>query len=261
MSPQQLRTASDLLHAAWLRGTVLDALPEACRPRTREEGYAIQALLETHGTSPIYGWKIAATSAAGQAHIAVDGPLAGRLLRERVVPNGATVPKGVNRMAVAEVEFAFRMARDLVPRSQPYSVEDALDAVASVHAAIEIPDSRYEDFTRVGAPQLIADDACAHFFVCAEATASNWRDIDFTTYRAIGRVEGKSECEGRGANVLGDPRVALAWLCNELSALGVTLRRDQTVTTGTCVKPMPILPGDRVTADFGALGVASVTIG
>jgi len=261
MNAQQLRAASDLLHAAWVRGTVIDALPESCRPQTREEGYAIQALLEMYGASSLYGWKIAATSAAGQAHIAVDGPLAGRLLRERVVRNGGTVPKGANRMAVAEVEFAFRMARDLVPRSQPYSVEDVIDAVASVHAAIEIPDSRYADFTRVGAPQLIADNACAHYFVCADATTANWRDIDFATYPAVGRIEGKSECQGRGANVLGDPRIALAWLANELSALGITLARDQTVTTGTCITPMPIHPGDRVTADFGPLGVASVTIG
>src|SRR4029453_12783000 len=141
----------------------------------------------------LYGWKIAATSAAGQAHIAVDGPLAGRLLRGRVVANGGTVPAGPNRMAVAEIEFAFRMRRDLPPRDAPYSVDEVIDAVGSVHAAIEIPDSRDEDFTRVGAPQLIADDACAHYFVAAEATRSEWRSIDFAAYRAVGRVEGKAE--------------------------------------------------------------------
>src|SRR5687768_1230489 len=157
MNARELRVASDLLHDAWRHGKVIEALPESCRPRTREEGYAIQAILETHSEAPVQGWKIAATSAAGQAHIAVDGPLAGRLLAERVLPNGGVVPKGPNRMAVAEVEFAFRMGRDLSPQTARYAVDDVLDAVASVHAAIEIPDSRYEDFTRVGAPQLIAD--------------------------------------------------------------------------------------------------------
>jgi len=261
LAAEQIRAAADRLRAAWTRGEVIEALPDACRPRSREDGYAIQALLEQHSAAPLYGWKIAATSAAGQAHIAVDGPLAGRLLAERVVENGGTVPSGANRMAVAEIEFAFRMARDIDPRNARYGVDEVLDAVATVHAAIEIPDSRYEDFTRVGAPQLIADDACAHYFVCADAATTDWRRIDFATYRAVGRVEGKSECEGRGANVLGDPRVALAWLANELSAIGVPLRRGQVVTTGTCVTPMPIRPGDRVVADFGALGTASVTIG
>jgi len=259
MNPEQLQDASQRLRAAWRHGEVIAALPEASRPQTREEGYAIQALLERHSSAPLYGWKIAATSTAGQAHIAVDGPLAGRLLAERVVADGATVPAGVNRMAVAEIEFAFRMASDLVPRDARYSVDEVLDAVASVHAAIEIPDSRYEDFTRVGAPQLIADNACAHYFVCADAATQDWRHVDFAAYRAVGRIDGRAAREGRGDAVLGDPRVALAWLANELSALGMTLRRGQTVTTGTCVTPMPIRPGDRVTADFGSLGVASVT--
>ena len=42
----------------------------------RLEGYAIQAMLANLSGQGIDGWKIAATSRAGQAHIAVDGPLA-----------------------------------------------------------------------------------------------------------------------------------------------------------------------------------------
>jgi 2-keto-4-pentenoate hydratase len=61
-----------------------------------------------------------------------------------------------------------------------------------------------------------------------------------------------------GANVLGDPRIALTWIANELSRHGVTLAAGQIVTTGTCVVPLEILPGDEVVADFGALGVASM---
>ena len=48
--------------------------------------------------------------------------------------------------------------------------------------------------------------------------------------------------------------VALAWLVNELSCLGITLQAGQVVTTGTCVIPLPIEPGDTLTADFGTLG-------
>jgi len=63
---------------------------------------------------------------------------------------------------------------------------------------------------------------------------------------------------GRGKNVLGDPRVALAWLANELSGLGITLRAGEVVTTGTCHPPLPIQSGDRMDADFGVLGRVSV---
>lgn len=54
--------------------------------------------------------------------------------------------------------------------------------------------------------------------------------------------------------MLGDPRVALAWLVNELSGLGIRLGSGQVVTTGTCVIPLPIAAGDEVVADFGTLG-------
>ena len=63
---------------------------------------------------------------------------------------------------------------------------------------------------------------------------------------------------GHGKNVLGDPRVALAWLANELRGLGITLRAGEVVTTGTCHPPLPIRSGDRVEADFGVLGKVAV---
>ena len=60
-------------------------------------------------------------------------------------------------MRVAEAEFAFRLKRSLPARERVYGVQEVLDAVESLHPAIEIPDSRYDDFAGVGAPQLIAD--------------------------------------------------------------------------------------------------------
>ncbi|GAC1406102.1 MAG: fumarylacetoacetate (FAA) hydrolase [Burkholderiaceae bacterium] len=261
MNDASLQAASDLLYEHWVRGAVIPGLPTDIKPATREEGYAIQARLEERSRSPLYGWKVAATSAAGQAHIGVDGPIAGRILAERVVPCAGVVPAGPNHMSVAEIEFAFRMGRDLDPRPEGFSVAEVLAAVATLHVAIEIPDSRYEDFAHVGAPQLIADNACAHYFVAAEASTADWRSIDLIAHRVIGRIEGKIEREGSGGSVLGDPRIALTWLANELSRLGITLQKGHTVTTGTCIPPLAIRSGDLLTADFGSLGTATVLIG
>ena len=252
------------------------ALPEALRPRTREDGYAIQAALERRSRAPLFGWKIAATSKAGQLHINVDGPLAGRLLRERVFEPGAEVPFGANHMRVAEAEFAFRMGRDLAPRQRSYQVDEVLAAVATLHPAIEIPDSRFDDFTLVGAAQLIADNACAHYFVLGPETTADWRSLDLVEHPVTATVRpdgggGPSRppdaagtsvpVHGKGGNVLGDPRIALTWLANELSSLGLTLRAGEVVTTGTCITPPAIAPGDRFEADFGALGRIDVRLG
>jgi 2-keto-4-pentenoate hydratase len=258
MTPSQAQSASDVLWSYWQQGRRLSTLPAEQRPTTREEGYAIQALLEPRSAKPLFGWKIAATSTAGKKHINVEGPLAGRLLAERVYRSGDTLPFGANAMRVAEPEFAFRIGRDLPPRATPYTVDEVLAAVEALHPAVEVPDSRFTDFVRVGAAQLIADNACAHDFVLGAAATADWRRIDLSTHRGTGTVTGKLEREGSGANVLGDPRVALTWIANELSGIGVTLQAGQVVTTGTCVVPLPIAPGDEVIADFGALGRCSL---
>ena len=54
--------------------------------------------------------------------------------------------------------------------------------------------------------------------------------------------------------MLGDPRIALTWLANQLSSLGITLQKGHVVTTGTCMVPLELQPGDSASADFGVLG-------
>jgi 2-keto-4-pentenoate hydratase len=192
LTDEQAAAASELIWRHWRKGRRMPSLPAPLRPATRAEGYAIQAWIERRSARPLFGWKIAATSEAGQRHIGVDGLFAGRLLAEQV--------------------FA------------------------------------------AGAPLLIADNACAHQLVLGPAVTADWRALDLAAHRVRGTVAGRIEREGIGANVLGDPRLALTWLANELSRHGVALGAGQVVTTGTCLVPMEVDPGDAVSADYGALG-------
>ena len=260
MDAEKQHAACEILHRHWQEGSLLDGLPPELQPADRGEAYCVQSCIEGYSAHPLMGWKIAATSTAGQAHIGVDGPLAGRLLAERAVADGGRWALGNNLMRVAEMEFAFRLAQDLPPRPQPYSQGEVLALVSALHPAIELPDSRYRRFERAGALQLIADNACAHYFVLGRAAPDTWRDLDLARYEVHGWKNGVMAESGTGANVLGDPRLALAWLVNELSRFGYPLKKDQIVMTGTCIKPIVITAGDRVEGDFGELGKVSVEI-
>ena len=254
MEMHAIEQAAKTIWSTWHANRRIEAIPAEYRPATRIEGYQVQAQVARLSAQKTFGWKIAATSKAGQQHIGVDGPLAGRLLEKRIFPSGAKVPLTNNIMMVAEAEFAFRMARDLPPRKIPYSLDEVIAAVDVMHPAIEVPDSRYRDFVTAGAAQLIADNACASYFVLGPAAPSDWRGYNLARHSVTVHVNGQLVREGRGENVLGDPRIALTWIANELSLMGDTLRSGETITTGTCIAPAPIAPGDHVVADFGVFG-------
>jgi 2-keto-4-pentenoate hydratase len=258
LDKHQIAAASRTLYDHWRAGTKLAGLEASLRPRDRIEAYAIQAAIEHHSDGSQFGWKIAATSEAGQKHINVEGPMAGRILPETVIADGGMASMAGNAMRVAEPEFAFRMRADLPPRPTPYGVREVLDAVDTLHPAIEIPDSRFTDFVNAGAEQIIADNACAHLFVLGAPATSNWRVLDLVDQKPVMTLRGKT-FTGHGKNVLGDPRIALAWLANELRELGVTLRAGEVVTTGTCHPPLPIQSGDLLEADFATIGKVSVS--
>ena len=258
LDAEKARAASRLLVGHWDNGTRLDAIPQELRPQTRIDGYAIQSHVMDRSVAPLFGWKIAATSLAGQRHINVDGPMAGRLLAEKAVEMGGAVSLATSKMRVAEIEFAFRFGRQLPPRPTPYEIAEVMDAVASLHPAIEIPDSRYDDFCAVGAPQLIADNACANLFVIGEAVDDDWRDVTSRSTRWS-----VSFPESRGTM----DRARRCWATRvshshgssmNCRASGIALEPGQVVITGTCVTPISVEAGDEVIGDLGRFGRVSV---
>jgi 2-keto-4-pentenoate hydratase len=257
MEQSRIRAASNNLWQLWQNQICINELPQNQKPTTKKEGYAIQALLDNRSFAPICGWKIAATSFAGQSHIGVSGPMAGRLLQERMHKSGGNISISQCLMKVAEAEFAFRMNADLPPRGKPYTVEEVLGAVSHLHPAIEIPDSRFTNFADVGEAELIADNACAHEFILGEPSCDSWKTIDLKAHSVEIRTTKPQIETGTGKNVLGDPRIALTWLVNELLEFGTYVKQNQIITTGTTTIPISIETGIRVFAEFGELGSVS----
>lgn len=262
MNIEQTNQAVAQLLPAWQAHARLDGLAPQCRPTSRTEGYQIQrALFEATG-DPALGWKIAATSLAGQQHIGVSGPLAGRLSASRCLADNSELPLAHNYMSVIEAEFAFLIGRDVGRElavgtsraDQPLTMSQVMECVDGLHIAIEVPNSRYVDFVGAGEAQLIADFACACYVVLGPRVPDQWREIDLSQHAVTVRRGNEIVATGSGANVLGDPRIGLTWLANELLSQGHQLKAGEVVMTGTCVVPVPVTAGDAMTADFGTFG-------
>ena len=261
LTPPIATDPATLLVEAWRARRRIDGLAGHVPPLSRADGYAMQRAVVAKSGDATSGWKIAATSVAGQRHIGVSGPLAGRILASRFQSNQTHVSLRGNAMRVAEAEFGFRIAHDLQPTSTGrLTVAEVMAAVGHAFPAIEIPDSRYLDFLVAGEAQLIADLACAGFVIAGPGTEHGWSRDGLANHRVSAYRNGELVAEGSGANVLGDPCVALTWLANELIRHGTFLSAGEVVISGTCITPVPVSEGDVVTVDFGTLGQASVTL-
>ena len=251
--------AAKLIWNNWENGKKIETLPDNIMPYSRNEAYKIQEQIEVFSKNTILGWKIAATSKDGQNHIGVSGPLAGRIFKEKVTNPSSVIALGYNKMRVAEPEFAFRIGSLIKPNKILFTSEEVMELVDSLYLAIEFPDSRFNNFSSVGELNLIADNACADQFVISSPIEKDWKKIDFSNFK-LSISNSKFSYKGTGSNVLGDPRVALTWLVNELSQNNIVLEKDMIVSTGTCSKPIPVVTGDIVTANFGELGEISVKL-
>ena len=251
--------AAKLIWNSWENGKKIETLPDKIMPYSRNEAYEIQKQIEIFSKNTILGWKIAATSKDGQNHIGVSGPLAGRIFKEKVSNPSSVIALGYNKMKVAEPEFAFRIGSLIKPNKTLFTSEEVMELVDSLYLAIEFPDSRFNNFSSVGELNLIADNACADQFVISSPIDKDWKKIDFSNFK-LSISNSKFSYQGIGSNVLGDPRIALTWLVNELSQNNIVLEKDMIVSTGTCSKPIPVVTGDIVTANFGELGEISVKL-
>jgi 2-keto-4-pentenoate hydratase len=253
----ELVAAARLLLVAERGGTRIDGLPESLCPATLAAGYAIQDAFAALWGAPAAGWKIAATSAGGRAMLGVEGPLAGRLFADRMHASGDVVPLPATGLGVMEVELAFSVGRPLVPRAAAWDPAEAADAMASLHVAVELPQTRFRDVAAVGAPQVAADNACGGPLVLGPPVPealwlSRGRDLSAVS-GWIGSA-GETPAEGRGANVLGDPLAALAWLVQAVTGRGISIAAGEVISTGSVTTPPEVSSGAQVLAELGGLG-------
>ncbi len=259
LSPEARRRAAALLLAARREGRPIPALPEGCRPGGLAEAYAIQDSYLAASGATLAGFKVAATNRKVQDLLGIDGPFSGCLLREHVHDSPAELPAGDFAFRLIEPEFAFRLGADLPAREAAYDREEVGQAVASLHPAFEVVTSAYgAAWTGLNAPALVADNAVHGAFVLGRGVlgrgVKNWGGLDLAAHPVTLFHNGQEAGRGRGANALGHPLNALAWLADRGVLAGRGLKAGDLVTTGLVTPFVYTEPGDELRADFGALG-------
>jgi 2-keto-4-pentenoate hydratase len=205
------------------------------------------------GGAGFAGYKIACTSEIPQRQLGISEPFYGRLLNATVYDSPARLDPDQFFMRVIEPEFGFLMARDLEPGGHSHA--EIAQAIAGVVPAIEIVDSRYDNWEIVGAHSLIIDNACHGAWVKGALSAAFGNLADHEVRLS---VNGSQVTSGVGSAVLGHPLNALAWLANALPKYGLGLRKGDWVTTGVVTGLFYAKAGDQIVADFGSLGTVEI---
>jgi 2-keto-4-pentenoate hydratase len=259
----RILNAAGIIATARRNRVRLKALSHDVVPRSEAEGYQVQRALHDlmlPETGALVGYKIGCTSKVMQEYLNIPHPCGGGVFARGVFESGARLNASDYVSVGVECEIAVRLLRDLAPSEEPFTAEWVMEAVEAYFPAIEIVDERYESWQTLGAPTLIADDFFAAGCVLGEGVPrSAAPNLLKLTGRAV--VNGVEASRGTGADVLGDPHNALAWLANHLAAEGKGLHAGQIVLTGSLVKTVWLNPGDHVAVELSGLGKVEAVFG
>ncbi|HEY4254099.1 MAG TPA: fumarylacetoacetate hydrolase family protein [Roseomonas sp.] len=251
-----MTAARDAILAARRDRVVLAPLG-ALAPADEAAGYALQQQVATALKAvPPAGFKIGATALAMQAYLGLTAPLSGFVAKEGLHPAGATLRHADFFRVGVECEVGIRLGRDIAAGA--ITAAQAGAAVAEVFPAIEIVEKRYDDLAALGVPTLIADQVF-HGGGVTGAPAPGWPDIDLAAVQGRITVDGVVKGEGVGADLLGHPLNALAWLADSGAAHAFGgLKAGQVVFLGSVTPPIWLDGPGAVTVAFEGLGTVSL---
>jgi 2-oxopent-4-enoate/cis-2-oxohex-4-enoate hydratase len=258
LTSERIRTYGEELYRAVCDRTTVAPLTEREPAIDVEDAYRIQLasigqrLRERNET--VIGWKIGVTSKAVMTMLSVNQPDFGHLTSAMLYENGATIPLDTLIQPRAEGEIAFVLRRKLVgPGVSPV---DVLAATECVMPCFEIVDSRIRDW-KIRIQDTVADNASSGVFVLGDRAVSP-HGVDLRLCGMVFERNGDVVGLGAGAATLGSPLLAMAWLANTLSALGIELEPGQVILSGSLGPLVPIGAGDDMRVSIGGIGSAAM---
>jgi len=230
---------------------------EAERPADELQAYRVQdalhEILTGAGLGPVAGHKIGCTTKVMQEFLRIPNPCAGGVFASTVWGSPAILRHADFLHVGVECEIVVRLGSDLDAAQAPFTAEQVAEAVEALMPGMEIVDDRYVDYKSLDTPTLIADDFFDAGCVLG-APVRDWRRLDIASLAGTTRINDAEVGRGRGADVMGHPFNALAWLATTLAKRGRSLRAGEFVFTGSVVETKWVNRGDRVLMEIEGLG-------
>ncbi|SOZ69113.1 4-oxalocrotonate decarboxylase [Cupriavidus taiwanensis] len=222
-----------------------------------DDAYAIQDAIRARkaarGTR-IAGLKMGLTSFAKMRQMGVSEPVYGFLTDYGACMDGAAIDTGTLIHPKVEAEIAFVLKAPL--KGPGCHIGDVLAATDFVVPAVEVIDSRYENF-RFDLKSVIADNTSSARFVVG-GTHRSTEGLDLKNLGVVLEKNGEVVATAAGAAVLGHPANSVAMLANMLGARGRELPAGTFIMTGGVTEAIAVAAGDNITVRYQHLGTVSM---
>jgi 2-oxo-3-hexenedioate decarboxylase len=199
------------------------------------------------------GLKMGFTSRAKMVQMGLSDLIFGQLTSDMRLEDGGQLSRQRYIHPRIEPEVAFLLGRSL---SGPISPAEAGRAVDAVAPAMEIIDSRYENF-QFSLPDVIADNSSSSGFVLG-----GWRELrglDLGNLGMVMEVDGAPVQVGSTAAILGHPLRSLAAASRLAAEHGLTLEAGWIVLAGGATAAVPLAVGQHVRTVVENLGSVQIS--
>ena len=223
-----------------------------------EEAYAIQEELVNIRLGQghrMIGPKMGLTSHAKMKQMNVGEPIYGYIFDYMVTDENVLHVNEFIHPKV-EAEIAFILGSDL--EGPDVTAEDVLASTEYVVPALEVIDSRYQDF-QFTLPDVIADNASSsRVFFGSIMKKPDEMELDLVGVTLS--INGELRDLGASAAVLDHPANSVAMLANMMSRKGKKLKAAQVILTGGITGAQLLSQGDIVSAKWDGLGTVEFKV-
>ena len=223
---------------------------------TEQEAYEIQKMSiqqRLNRGETLLGYKLGFTSRLKMQQMGVHDMIWGRLTSSMLLEEGAHMELDHFIHPRAEPEICFLIKKDI---THPISLLQAVDYLEALAPAIEIIDSRYENF-KFSLEDVVADNCSS-----AGVVLGKWRSPNQPIHNLgmILEINQKPVQIGSSAAILGDPMRSLVAAARLVLQNGGVINQGEIILAGAATPAVYVQRGDHIRARVEKLGSAGIMV-
>jgi len=259
LQKEQITQIATELHQARIGHTPVGQYSKNIEDFKISSAYSIQEegiMIREESGETVIGYKMGLTSKAKREQMNLKEPCYGVLTDKMEIAD-----KGIFSMATSihpkiEPEIFFKISRDLQGQ---VTRNEVIESISWVGAALEILDSRYDQFKYFSLEDVVADNSSSSHFILGKNLMPP-QDLDLENLKMVLRVDGKDSEKGISGDISGNPLDSVVQLVHLLAERNKNLPKDSIVLAGAATSALALSPGMHIDLEVDLLGHVDLVV-